>query len=79
MAIALKRRFQGELKWEQQYFTKKDRGSHGCNLDTQTVKGTLLEKVYFFKAAENFLYKDERTEELDGIKVTIYVDQVVLS
>lgn len=43
------------------------------NLDTQTVKGIVGEKFYFVKATENFLYKSgKRTEEVDGIKVTIY-------
>ncbi len=34
------------------------------NLDTQTVKGIVGEKFYFFKATEDFLYKNgKRTEE----------------
>lgn len=43
------------------------------NLDTQTIKGLIGEKFYYVKATENFLYKEgKRTEEVDGIKVTIY-------
>ena len=43
------------------------------SLNTETIKYFIGDKFYFFKAAENFLYKDgERTEEVDGIKVMIY-------
>ncbi len=43
------------------------------NLDTQTVN-IVDKKFYFFKATENFLYKDLEnvTVLADGIKVTIY-------
>lgn len=43
------------------------------SLNTETIKYFIGDKFYFFKAAENFLYKDgNRTEEVDGIKVMIY-------
>ncbi len=43
------------------------------NLDTQTVKGIVGKILFLQKQQENFLYKDrKRTEEVDGIKVTIY-------
>ncbi len=41
------------------------------NLDTQTVKGIVGEN--FISSKRQLLYKDgKRTEEVDGIKVTIY-------
>lgn len=44
--------------------------------DETMVKGAIGSKFYFLKATENFLYKEgKRTEEVDGIKVTIYTDE----
>ncbi len=41
------------------------------NLDTQTVKGIVGEKFYFFKATKISCIKTEAWK-VDGIKVTIY-------
>ncbi len=36
------------------------------NLDTQTVIALLRKIFYFFKATENFLYKDGKRTEVSG-------------